>query len=92
MGVKFVVFGFDSFFSNFFELFYIEIVKLGTNFDDSAKNCPNLQKMVRTKAQKNISFDLALQGHPERVLKVNHVAGVFIFTKNQFSQLFLQEK
>ena len=33
-----------------------------------------------------------VQGHPERVLKVNHVAGVFIFTKNQFSQLFLQEK
>ena len=37
-------------------------------------------------------FPSYLQGHPERVLKVNHVAGVFIFTKNQFSQLFLQEK
>ena len=39
-----------------------------------------------------IGGDVCLQGHPERVLKVNHVAGVFIFTKNQFSQLFLQEK
>ena len=41
-------------FSNFFSLFYIEIVKLGTNFDNSAKNGPKLQKQVRTKAQKNL--------------------------------------
>ena len=60
LGVKFVVLGFDSFFSNFFQLFYIEIVKFGTNFDNSAKNGPKLQKLVRTKAQKNISSDFAL--------------------------------
>ena len=40
-------------FSNFFQLFYIEIVKLRTNFHNLTKNCPKLQKKVRTKAKRH---------------------------------------
>ena len=44
------------FFPISFNFFFIEIV----NFDNSAKNGPKLQKLVRTKAQKTISSDFAL--------------------------------
>ena len=33
-----------------------------------------------------------IQGHPERMTKVNHVEKVFIFTNILFSYLFLEEK
>ena len=39
-----------------------------------------------------IVITAALQGHPERMRKVNHVAEMFIFIKVLFSQLFLVEQ
>ena len=38
------------------------------------------------------SADWKLQGHPERMLKVNKLCKSQFLQKNKFSQLFLEEK
>ena len=44
------------------------------------------------KAQWEMKYLTKIQGHPERVLKVNSFAEAKIFTKNGFSGVFWDQK
>ena len=54
---------------------------------------PRLNTMQKTlhKTQHHV-VNVTLQGHPERVLKVNPFARALIFTKSGFSGVFWDEK
>jgi hypothetical protein len=76
-----------------YSVFPLQFLPLKENLIAASER--RLLKLNRSWHQKfsqlgQISFQL--QGHPKRMRKVNYTAGVLLFIKFKFSQLFLVEK